>query len=310
MRTARCKESICIYGISGAGKTTKIEEFALVVKHALGKDKIVRLASVSGGGWKCIQPSIDEGLIKPCWLRSRDYATYTIDKITKGWWPSDPEDPLSKLVPPDQQPDWPLVGGIAFETGTEMCNWIMEDGLEREAESGGKFRMGSEGASHIYKDGPAGEEEAYAAAAKAHYGATQNRIGQFINQSKDIEDRFVLWTFLEGKGKDPVFKQACYGPDVIGQALTGDVPSWFDRTLRIAVSVQANVITRSLFTNVHFEGNDPIPYLANARAPKQSPIPLALKGLDFDLFRFYELLTQSYAKAREVIKARQLKKAK
>ena len=304
MRTARCKESICIYGISGSGKTVKVAEFAEVVKAALGRDKIVRLASVSGGGWKSIQADIDEGLIRPCWLRSRDYATYTIDKITKGWWPVDPEDPASPLVPPDKQPDWPQVGGIAYETGTEMCNWMMEDGLEREAETGGAFHIGSEKASHVYKDGPTNDQEAYASAAKAHFGAVQNRIAQFINQSKDIEDRFILWNFLEGKGKDPVFKQACYGPDVIGTALTGDVPSWFDRTLRITVTMQGTVVTRSLMTNVHFEAGDPIPYLANARSPKQCPIPTALRGADFDLYRFYELLTASYTKAREIIKAK------
>lgn len=303
MRRSKCKESICVYGITGVGKTTQTELLVEVVRQVLGPEKIVRLASANADGWSVIQPSVDSGKVKPCWVQSRKYPIQTIDRLTRGWWPADPDDPDSPLLPPDKQPDWETVGGVVFDSGTDYANWIMRDSLLREADSKGSYKIAAEAASHYYSDGATGDETRYASAARGHYGSDQNRMEQFIVQSKDIPDRFVMWTFLEDRGKDPVTKAPVYGPDVIGSAINGMVPSWFGRTVRISVRPPANKIgdpIRRMYLKNHFELGDPVPYLANVRDNVRALLPQYLEGREANLLTLYKRLSESYQRIKEM----------
>lgn len=300
MPIKKCIESIAVYGASGTGKTTQGEELARLVRSLLGEDKVVRLASANADGWSVIQPAVDLGYIVPLWVPSRENLIQTIDRLTRGWWPLHPDDPKSPMLPPDKQADLAKVGGTIFDSGTDFADLIMRYALGREAQPGSTFKLAAESASHVYKDGDKGDETGYAASSKGMYGSDQNRMEQCMNQSKDIAGQFIMWTFLEDKGKDQVTKAAVYAPDVIGSAINGKVPSWFGRTVRLSMHLTDKGVVRRMWLKNHFQAGDPVPYLANVRDHWMAPLPTYLEGRDVSLFTLYTKLQESYKKATEI----------
>ena len=296
MKTAKADETICIAGMPGVGKTSQITELVQIVKERLGPDKVVRLASANADGWGVIQPSVDVGDVVPMWVPAFPYTIQVIDRLSRGWWPENPEDTASKMLPPQAQKDWAKVGAVVFDSGTDYADIIMRYMLNREAQPKSTFRAAAEAASHVYKDGLDGDETGYAAAGRGHYGSDQNRLEQFINQSKDIPDRFVMWTFLVDKGKDTVTRAAVYAPDVIGTALNAKVPSWFGRTIHMTVDPSTK--KRRMWLHNHYDAGDPVPYLANVRDHWMAPLPDYLEGDNARLTVLYKLLAESYTKAK------------
>ena len=300
----KCLESVAVYGVSGAGKTTQIEELARWVRHILGPDKVVRLVSANADGWSVIQPAVDAGHIIPTWVPSRDHLIQTMDRFTRGWWPEDPSDPASRLLPPREQKNLEKVGGTAFDSGTDFADLLMRYALGREGDPKDTFRFAAQAAAHTYKDGPNNDATGYAVSAQGHYGSDQNRMEQFITQSRDIPNQFVLWTFLEDRGKDTVTKTPVYAPDVIGSALNSKVPSWFGRTVRLSKHLMENGKTvRRMWLHNHYQKGDPIPYLANVRDHWKFPLPDYFetdeKKDEVSLFHLYEKLHESYERAKK-----------
>jgi len=301
VKQMKCLESIAAYGISGAGKTTQIEELARVVRHVLGDDKVVRLVSANADGWTVIKPAVDAGYIVPTWLPARPHIIQTMDRFTRGWWPADPEDPESPMLQPSQQKDLARVGGTAFDSGTDFADLIMRYALSKEAQKGSTFKMAAQDAVRTYYDGHDKDLTGYASSSMSHYGADQNRMEQFITQSRNIPNQYIMWTFLEDRGKDTVTKVPVYAPDVIGSALNGKVPSWFGRTVRLSKHpMNDGRVVRRMWLHNHYQQGDPVPYLANVRDHWKAPLPDYLETNDkqdeVSLYTLYEKLSESHAK--------------
>jgi len=287
---AQCKESICIYGVPGAGKTTQAQELAKYVHRKLGKK--IRLASTSGGGWTSIQPAIDIGIIVPAYLRGRDHAVETMDQITRGYWPENVDDPKSPMLPPDKQKDYGDIGGYVFDGITESADWMMEK--LNAAEARGEIKISA--LSIRFQDG----KTQYGSPAMAHYGLVQSRITGFIAQSRTLADMYLLWTALELKATDDNSRLPLYGPDVIGRAKTASSPAMFANTLHLyltgAGGLKKGPVIRRLYLTTHFE-DDGIPYLAKNRGHYYAPLPEYLEGKDCSLYVFLEKLEESYKEA-------------
>lgn len=86
------------YGASGLGKTAQIGKAAEWAAKKWGKR--TRLISADGGGWDVVRPHVNAGLIVPFAVRGSEHFVETIDKLCQGYWPADPENPLSPLEPP------------------------------------------------------------------------------------------------------------------------------------------------------------------------------------------------------------------
>ncbi len=292
MDASKCIESILVYGVSGAGKTTQIQELAKYVHRKMGK--IVRLASVSGGGWTSIQPAIDAGIVVPTYVRGRKFPIETLDKITKGYWPEHPDDPESPLLPIEKQKNWKDVGGEAWDGITEGCEWMMSYLTNEEA--AGTFKISNQPMK--FKDG----DTNYGSPSMAHYGNIQTRIADFIAQSKGIRGIYNMWTALELKATDDNSRLPLYGPDISGKAKTATACAWFDNTLHLyltgAGGLKKGAVVRRLYLTNHFE-DDQIPYVAKNRGHFYAPLPEYLEGERCSLNVFLQLLEESHGKAKE-----------
>ena len=296
----KCSESILLFGASGVGKTSQSLELALYT--AMKKSKKTRLVCCSGGGWTVVQPGVEEGLIEPTYIRDRANPVETLDRMTKGWWPADPQDPASPLIPPEKQKDWANVGAIFYDGISEACEWTMQTMVSKEAR--GEVRISTEGLAARFKDG----DTFYATPGRAHYGTIQNNIGNFVAQSKSIPDRYIVWTALELKATDDVTRVPIYGPDVIGKAKSSVAPAWFDDTLHLTMVpvLQGKIMKneRRMYLTQHTIGDDPVPYLSKTRIPVGVVVPDYLTGDAFTLYAFLSLLDSSVDKGVTLLKER------
>jgi hypothetical protein len=291
MAASKCLESLLVYGVSGAGKTTQGQELAKYISKKMGKK--LHLASCSGGGWTSIQPAIDAGIIDATYIRGRSFPVETMDKISRGYWPEHPDDPESPLIAPSQQKDWSDVGGEMFDSMTESCEWMMS--YINSQEAAGKIKISAQSAN--FKDGGT----SYGSPSQAHYGNVQSRIADFVAQSKGLRGIYVLWTALELKATDDNSRLPLYGPDVVGKAKTAVACAWFDNTLHLyltgAGGLKKGTMQRRLYLTNHFE-DDQIPYVAKNRGHFYAPLPEYLEGDKCSLAVFLELLEESHAKAK------------
>jgi hypothetical protein len=298
MNQSKCIESILVYGVSGAGKTTQAQELAKYVYRTMGKK--VRLASMSGGGWTSVQPAVDAGILVPTYLRGRKFPVETLNRVTLGWWPSDVDDPESPLLAPDKQPDYKDIGGIVFDGITEGADWLMSYIVGSEA--AGKFKTSTQNLAASFKDG----ETAFGTPGLSHYGTVQQRIEDFVTNSKGLSGWYTMWTALELKATDDNSRLPLYGPDVCGKAKTAKAPAWFDNTLHLYLTgtggLKKGTVVRRLYLTNHFE-DDQIPYVAKNRGHYYAPLPEYLEGENCSVDKFLELLVDSHAKAKEKLLA-------
>lgn len=288
--SSKCQESLLIYGVSGAGKTTQIAELAKWVYRKTGKK--TRLVSCSGGGWTSILPAIQAGIVIPTYIRSREFPVETLDKMTKGWWPSDPDDSNSPLLAPEKQ-DLKDVGAVAFDSMTEACEWMMS--YITNAEAAGKMKISSQPMK--FRDGATD----FGSPSMAHYGNIQTRITDFVTNTKGLSGMYVMWTALELKSTDDNSRLPLYGPDVSGKAKTAIASAWFDNTLHLYITgaggLKKGPSIRRLYLSTHFE-DDQIPYVAKNRGHYYAPLPEFLEGDKCSLDVFMKLLEESHEKAK------------
>lgn len=293
----KCIESIMLWGPTGGGKTSQAQELALYT--AVKFEKKVRLISCSGGGWTVIQPAVDAGMVEPTFIAERQYPIETLDRMTKGWWPEDANDPRSPLIPPEKQGKrWDDVGALFFDSATEMCSWMMRTMVAREA--AGQVKISAESLAARFKDG----DTNYGTPGRAHFGTIQNYIEQFINQSKQISGIYTVWTALELRTSDETTRIPVYSPDLIGKAKSSSSPAWFDDCLHLTLVDTKTGKERRMYQITHTIGDDPIPYLAKTRNPLGTTVPDYLTGQDFSLYNFLSQLEKLIARGGVFLQAR------
>lgn len=297
---SKCRESICVYGGSGVGKTHQVGDLGDWVARNMKKQ--TRLVSASGGGWTTIQPLVDLGVVVPTYIRNRRFPFQAMERFSKGWWPEDPSDPMSPLIPPEKQKDWDMVGAVAYDGLSEMCEWLMSTSVQREAK--GEIKISTESLAARFSDGDvkANDASSYGTPGKAHYLVVQNHATDCVTWSKGIPDRYILWTMLELRASDDVTKMPIYGPQVIGRAKTSDAAAWFEDTINLSmVRVgQSGMTKHRMWLTRHYDGDDPVPYLAKVRATAAAPLPPFLEGPECSLGVFLDLLHASQEKAKEI----------
>lgn len=224
------------YGASGSGKSTAAATMALQIHKKTGKK--VRVY-VGDGSLMSYDGLISAGVVEGMEFSHRDWPFIVCQQICEGWFPSDPNDPNSPLVPPDKN-GIQDIGGHIIEGAAVMARYMM-GGIK-----GGLANLSAEG-HKIGQDTPftvpQGEKNAkgefinggknFGGNPMAHYNVAQNAVTDNVQRSKRL-GMYVIWTsheYTNDPDKSQLQKELIVGPEVVGKSLTASFQRMFGNTL-------------------------------------------------------------------------------
>lgn len=202
--------TLLVWGDTGDGKTALGGELAellyLYGRSPAGKPLRTRLYSADEGGVETIRPYIEVGIVEPVLLGRRPKPWEWLHEIVQG----KKLDPSGKWVPGLDED----IGMWMFEGATSMGEAL------RNAISGADNRAGMMPSMAADKD-----------AHGKSYGLAQDRMGDSVKLSFALPG-LKLWTARARRGEDDA-AMTVLGPQVVGKALTAEMPSWFHYTFRV-----------------------------------------------------------------------------
>lgn len=290
-----------VYGNSQAGKTTWALQIAehLYVKKGLK----TRWYLGDGGGDTLLNSGlVDEGIVEVMQFNLRDNPFATMQFCCDGFWPQDPQNPKSKMLPtkPD---DMRKYGQFVYEGLSVGCDYMMGDqpgGLADRAAKGEK--IGQDTPYIVNEDGLK-----FGGNPPSHYGFTQRRLISLIERSRALPLPFVMWTAHQRKAEDGDLKGIYeFGPDCAGQALTSKIGAYFGNTIHMhqvtvkkkakdaltGKDIEVLAIERRAYTRKHAdpEGQTGIKYYANNRMPAELANQMPEYLCPPDAVKFYQIL--------------------
>lgn len=298
------------YGDTGSTKTSRLGDCAEYYAEKTGKP--VRGVFSDTGGYDSIQKLVDDGTVIPFILSGPDREDRLIedmDKLSRGWWPVEPKDPKSKLVWSDKVEH----SAVLFDGATSWCH-IMFTYHESQV----KYVSQSDSIVATGVRVPEMPKDSFIRSGdylrrftgRSDYGGVQARIKEFIRNSAMLPVP-AEWTALETKGQDEG-KRPIYGPDFIGQALTGVCGPWFGNMIHLDLipteaeeqlpngrKIKVIKALPYIFTRPHIDPDDAskVPYMAKARVDKRlwSKVPTIMEP---DAKQFYQLVDKLAEEAR------------
>lgn len=214
------KRTILLYGRTNSGKTASIGELAEHIKKTTGK--VTRLATADRGGLDTVRPYIDLGVIEPVEMGTTDPWVF-LNRVVRGYV----RGPNGTWVPGDNA----NVGMFAFESLRSFAEALMSDMAKK---AGQNVNIGG-GANISFNVSGDGESFKISGSNMAHFGVCQSRMTEEVWESQKLDAPYILWTSSVSKDEDTTASGKILGPDVIGKALTAEVPRWFHLTFRIDV---------------------------------------------------------------------------
>lgn len=215
--------TILLYGRTNAGKTTQFGVLAEDVYKRTGK--VTRIYTTDRGGFDTIRPYIDLGIIEIVQLSASDIWIF-INKAARGFirgtdgkWLLDKE-ANSK------------VGCYGFESAHGMAKLLQQD---MEAKAGRGIVIGGDANTSFDVDADGEKLKIGATKGFQKYAIPQATIASAMMESQKLDAEYVVWTAGVSKDEDDVNTNKIIGPLVIGQALTGVLPSDFNYTFRLDV---------------------------------------------------------------------------
>ncbi len=253
--------TVLMYGRTNSGKTAQIGNLAEYVFKKTGK--ITRLYTADKGGLDPVQPYVDLGIIEvveilnsPAWIfLNRAVRGHVRDK--DGKWVLDKERNAK-------------VGCYAFESLRGFAEVLMMD-MADKASAGVNIGGGSNISFQVQGDG---ETLKIGGGNMAHFGVAQSRMTAEVWESQKLAADFVVWTSSVSKDEDTTASGKVLGPDVIGKALTAEVPRWFNYTFRLDVlpAAQGKPERHILYLGNHVDvGAGNAAGLGNMRRPLDAP---------------------------------------
>jgi hypothetical protein len=254
------KRTILLYGRTNAGKTALIGELAEHVFRTYGLRS--RLYTCDKGGADTIQPYIDLSIIQLEEMGDADPWIF-LDKATRGMvrvngkWVLDEEKNKG-------------IGVYAFESLRAFAESLMLS-MTQKAAQGVNIGGGSNISFNIAADG---ESMKVSGSNMAHFGVAQSQVTEKVWQSQKLNAPFIIWTSSVSKDEDTTAAGKVLGPDVIGKALTPEVPRWFNLTFRVDVqpAAQGKPESHKLFLGNHVD-----PQAGNAAGLGNVRLPLDAK---------------------------------
>jgi hypothetical protein len=225
------KLSMMCYGASDSGKSTQARYIAEFVHKVYGK-KTRLIALDRGSLWSPSQDLVDQGIIVPLeFPTSHEYNPFAVmRKLRRGEWP------VGGTI---NRPTMVLDKGIArYNTNTQWRSWAAEDEKEIGAyivDSLSSYatafmsdvkqknqRSGDPAAAPRIEDG-----EQMGTNTMNHYADCHTEILDLLQSFQALPLHITMFTALEGKGEDDDsgIKRTAMGPETIGKAINGKLPS-------------------------------------------------------------------------------------
>ena len=242
-------ESILMIGDSGDGKTAQFGELA---EHLFAETKQpARLYMFDqGGAWETVKPHIELGIIELVrWMPGTDPWAFAnaavngqvLDPAKKVWVPGKPA---------------PLYG---FEGLSSLGDAFMND-ITKKAASGAhkggedRFTLNTEGGKVSSNN-------------RTDYNLVQLRLRELCWQSQTLPGA-AFWSAALNRSQDEGMT-TILGPQLVGKAMTADVPRWFKYTFRVAAIPAPNAAPRHvLYLEDHLDAQAGMAKgLGNARVP-------------------------------------------
>lgn len=210
-----------MYGRTNSGKTAQIGALAEHVYKTTGG--ITRLATGDRGGLDTIRPYVNVGIIEPIELGDSDPWIF-LNSVCAG----KVRDSNGKWIPGTNGTP---IGMYAFEGLRSFAEALMADMAKKAANN---VNIGG-GANISFSVSGEGETLKISGSNMAHFGVAQSRITEEVWNSFKLPAQFICWTSSVSKDEDTTAAGKVLGPDVIGKALTAEVPRWFNLTFRLDV---------------------------------------------------------------------------
>lgn len=266
------RESILLFGDTGDGKTVQFGQLAL--SGYLMEQRRSRLYTWDEGGYRSIAPLVRKGIIDVVDCRHLNDPFDYMDKVAQGLVLS----PAGAWAVDPGVADLYVIG---FEGLTEGGDILMRKMADMSARG---INIGGAGAFN-FQDGTlkVGSNN------MSHYGQAQGHLSGVVKKSFRIPGQgYVVWSAAARRGTDQDNNSSVLGPQVVGKALTSEVPRWFVYTFHL-LSIPEDPLTRKkgehrLYFRDHYDptipgakvlGNDRLPlgvtlpeYLAPADLPK------------------------------------------
>jgi hypothetical protein len=313
----------CYYGQSGSGKSESIVAVITRIYNDTGKKARILVGDGSGATYTGL---VVAGVAEIIDYTTRDWPLSTLSQLCQGYWPADPLDPKSKMLPMTPE-KFKTLGVCAIEGLSVGAEYVMGDkkgGFAARAALGEKIagdspiqlidhERNAQG-NIIANSGPG---LAFGGVTLGGYGHAQRRMLGFIEQSKGLPG-WVIWTAHERVSEDKNTMQKVMGPEVAGGALTTKLSRYFNNTLHFATAEKTIKVEDShtgkkidvidaeyrIYTKDHFraEGNTFVKYKAVTRTPDPQTMPTFFTSDDphKSILDFYENIQA--ARARDIAK--------
>lgn len=288
------KQTILLYGRTNSGKTAQIGQLAEHIYVKLGKK--TRLYTADRGGTDTIMPYIDLGIIEAVEMGDTDPWIF-LNKAVNGYV----RGPNGKgWVQPEANAN---MGLFAFESLRAFAESLMQSMASKASQN---VNIGG-GANISFTVASEGESLKVSGSNMAHFGVAQARMTEEVWQSQKLPAPYIMWTSSVSKDEDTTSSGKVLGPDVIGKALTVEVPRWFNKTFRIDVlPAQSGKGERHiLYMGNHLDvGAGNAAGLGNTRMPLDATAPKDIAIEPASIVKALEIIEGGYGQALEAIKKR------
>lgn len=282
--------TILLYGRTNSGKSTQIGNLAEHVFKTTGKK--TRLYTADKGGVDPIRPYIDLGIID-CVEIGETSPWIFLNKAVRGHVREG-----ARWVPSTEK-----IGFYAFESLRGIAEAIM---LDMAQKAGQGVNIG--GSSNIAFQ-VSGDDTTLKVSGSnmAHFGVAQARMTEEVWQSQRLDADYIMWTSSVSKEDDTTAGGKVLGPDVIGKALTAEVPRWFNYTFRIDVlpAAQGKPERHILYLGNHLDvGAGNAAGLGNVRRPLDAAVLKENTIEPADLVKALKMFDGGQEEAKEAIRKR------
>ena len=290
------KRTILLYGRTNAGKTAQVGELAEYVFTTTGKK--TRLYTVDRGGLDTIRPYVDLGIVDAVELNDSDPWVF-LNKAVRGYV----RDDKGKWVLDEARNA--TIGLWAFESMrafAEEMKLSMINKIRAGVNIGGGANI-----SFQTTDAASGESLKVSGGNMAIFGQAQDRVVEELWESHKLPGQFILWTSSVSKDDDLNSAGKILGPDVIGKALTGEIPRMMNLTFRIdVIAAQAGGREKHvLYLGNHVDvGAGNASGLGNTRLPLDAKPPEKITIEPASIVQALKILDSGYATAKEAIQKR------